>query len=359
MAKMDVLLTPGFAHVSSYIFNLLDTPSLCKCKLTCKEWKNFIETQKFYWQRVNHTIINKMMEESFEYVGYVGSKEWLQLLRKLEQSSLYEDTQMLGEILIEFHAVGKSISRDWNPLTICVKLGQFEQVKFLLEHLEDKNPVIDRSKQTVVHLAVAFGHLEIVELLTKFSRVDIKDDNGNTPMHVAALKNQVEISAYLKTNYQTTNITNDSGFTPLHYAAESGHTEVVKILYESQCNPRNVWGNTPLHYAASEGHLEVVSFFLEHLENIHPTNHLGDTPLHNAARDGHFEVVECFLKKSKANPSNSYGITPLHKACIKGHFDIAKLIYNAMGKKLSDNFWNNQISYTEDYKKELENKLNS
>ena len=114
-----------------------------------------------------------------------------------------------------------------------------------------------------------------------------------------------------------------------------------------------------MHYAASEGHLEVVLFFLEHLDDIHPTNHLGDTPLHNAARDGHFEVVECFLRKSKANPSNSYGITPLHKACIKGHFHIAKLIFNAIGRKFPDDFWNNQITYTEDYKKELENKLNS
>ena len=103
-------------------------------------------------------------------------------------------------------------------------------------------------------------------------------------------------------------------------------------------------------------YLEVVSFFLEHLDNIHPTNHLGDTPLHNAARDGHLEVVKCFLLKSKAN---SYGITPLHKACIKGHFDIAKLIFNAIGRKLPDNFWNNQITVTEEFKRELENKLNS
>ena len=350
MAKMDVLLTPGFAHISSYIFNLLDTPSLCKCKLTCKSWKNFIETQKFYWQRVNQTIISKIT---------IGTEEWFQLIMKLEQSSLYEDIHVLAEILIQFHSVDTMISKTWTPLISCVYRGNFEHVKYLLKHLEDKNPVIDYKNQTILHFAVAFGQLEIVDLLAKFSRIDIKDNNGNTPLHVAALKNQVEISAYLKTKYQTTNVTNDSGFTPLHYAAENGHTEVVKILYESQCNPRNVWGNTPLHYAASEGRLEVVSFFLEHLENIHPTNHLGDTPLHNAARDGHFEVVECFLRKSKANPSNSYGITPLHKACIKGHGHIAKLIFNAIDRKFPDDFWNNQITYTEDYKKELENKLKS
>ena len=353
---MDLLLTPGFAHISSYIFSLLDTPSLCKCKLTCKSWKNFIETQKFYYQRVNQTIISKIR---------LDSEEWLTLFRKLDQSSLYEDLRMLADILIEFYSVEKVIEDIWKlshsltPLTISVKYGHFEHVQFLLDHLEDKNPVIDHNRQTVLHLAVALGRLEIVDLMAKFSRIDIKDNCGNTPLHVAALNNRAEVSAYLKTRYQTTNITNVSGFTPLHYAAENGHTEIVKIIYENQCNPGNLWGNTPLHYAANEGHLEVVTFFLEHLENIHPTNHLGDTPLHNAARDGHLEVVKCFLLKSKANPSNSYGITPLHKACIKGHFDIAKLIFNAIGRKLPDNFWNNQITVTEEFKRELENKLNS
>ena len=165
---MDVLLTPGFAHISSYIFSLLDTPSLCKCKLTCKSWKNFIETQKFYFQRVNRTIISKIR---------LDSEEWLTLFRKLDQSSLYEDLRMLAEILIEFYSVEKVIEDIWKlshsltPLTISVKYGHFEHVQFLLDHLEDKNPVIDHNRQTVLHLAVALGRLEIVDLVAKFSRI--------------------------------------------------------------------------------------------------------------------------------------------------------------------------------------------
>ena len=250
----------------------------------------------------------------------------------------------------------------YNPLLLAASEGNAEAVDILLK-LHADIFVIDKEDRTVLYWAAMQNHKNVIDVLLKDSRssqlLQASDRFDNTPLHVAALNNRAEVSAYLKTRYQTTNITNVSGFTPLHYAAENGHTEIVKIIYENQCNPGNLWGNTPLHYASNEGHLEVVSFFLEHLDNIHPTNHLGDTPLHNAARDGHLEVVKCFLLKSKANPSNSYGITPLHKACIKGHFDIAKLIFNAIGRKLPDNFWNNQITVTEEFKRELENKLNS
>ena len=163
---MDVLLTPGFAHISSYIFSLLDTPSLCKCKLTCKSWKNFIVTQKFYFQIVNQTIVSKIR---------LDSEEWLTLFRKLDQSSLYENTQMLAEILIEFYSVEKviaNLSHSLTPLTICVKYGHFEHVQFLLDHLEDKNPVIDHNRQTVLHLAVALGRLEIVDLMAQVAKLE-------------------------------------------------------------------------------------------------------------------------------------------------------------------------------------------
>ena len=158
----------------------------------------------------------------------------------------------------------------WTPLTVCAKLGYYEHVKLILNFIQPE--------KSALHLAVSEGHLEIVKLLAQNCHLEnMRTENGNTLLHAAALKNQVQISKFLKSqNPNLPKIPNISGFTPLHYAAENGHLEVVKVLLENQENPGNMWGNTPLHYAATEGHTEVVEYLLGHLVEIYPTNHLGD-----------------------------------------------------------------------------------
>ena len=61
-------------------------------------------------------------------------------------------------------------------------------------------------------------------------------------------------------------IKDEEGDTPLHYAALEGHLDIVKLLLEHGADPnvKDGFGETPLHFAALEGHLDVAKLLLEH-----------------------------------------------------------------------------------------------
>ena len=102
--KFEVFLTPGFAHISAYIFNLLDNHSLCQSKLTCKSWKTFLETQKFYWQRINQKLIGKIT---------INSSEWQKVVLQLSDSNAsYQETRLLAEMLLEFCAMRTTLRQN-------------------------------------------------------------------------------------------------------------------------------------------------------------------------------------------------------------------------------------------------------
>ena len=53
--------------------------------------------------------------------------------------------------------------------------------------------------------------------------------------------------------------------TPLHLAAENNHLEVCKLIkYLEDKSPRDYRGNTPLHLAAKEGHSDVYKLLYDH-----------------------------------------------------------------------------------------------
>lgn len=56
--------------------------------------------------------------------------------------------------------------------------------------------------------------------------------NGYTPLHIAAKKNQMEIATTLLQYGAETNILTKQGVTPLHLASQEGHSEMAALLLE-------------------------------------------------------------------------------------------------------------------------------
>lgn len=55
------------------------------------------------------------------------------------------------------------------------------------------------------------------------------DDYGNTPLHWAAEKNQVESVKFLLSKGANPNLRNSSMMAPLHIAVQNLHNEVMKV----------------------------------------------------------------------------------------------------------------------------------
>lgn len=82
--------------------------------------------------------------------------------------------------------------------------------------------------------------LSLVLIHRKLSQVSVSNStsmfcvfqNGYTPLHIAAKKNQMEIATTLLQYGAETNILTKQGVTPLHLASQDGHDDMVALLLE-------------------------------------------------------------------------------------------------------------------------------
>ena len=85
-----------------------------------------------------------------------------------------------------------------------------EILKLFLEAREDKNPVVDiRSdgdEGSVLHVAAAFGHLNIIVYykdVLQFSDINPKNNNGQTPLSYAISQGHQNVAEYyIKNGYK-------------------------------------------------------------------------------------------------------------------------------------------------------------
>ena len=94
------------------------------------------------------------------------------------------------------------------------------------------------------------------------------------------------------------------GRTPLFFAAARGLEDFVDLLirHEAQIDAVDKFGNSPIYYAAIGDHVGVVEILLEGGANVNLQNRRGMTPLMMAASDGHLATVQALID-AKADPS--------------------------------------------------------
>uniref|UniRef100_A0A3B4FRS0 Uncharacterized protein n=1 Tax=Pundamilia nyererei TaxID=303518 RepID=A0A3B4FRS0_9CICH len=75
---------------------------------------------------------------------------------------------------------------------------------------------------------VVYNRIVLSQL--QLSRVSCTNQNGYTPLHIAAKKNQMEIATVLLRYGAETNILTKQGVTPLHLASQEGHADMAALL---------------------------------------------------------------------------------------------------------------------------------
>ena len=70
-------------------------------------------------------------------------------------------------------------------------------------------------------------------------------------------------------------------------------------------------GETPLHLAAAAGRTLAVQRLLEHGARVDPPSHHGYTPLHMAAQHGHLATAELLLQALTLSPISNPNPSPL------------------------------------------------
>ena len=205
----------------------------------------------------------------------------------------------------------------------------------------------DEFGRTALHWAVALKDLESVKTLLHDprSKCQLRDKDGRTPLHDAAIHGWYEGISTLLPKYEVDDtspelpgigIKDKGGRTALHWSTEYGHLRIVEELAN-----KDAWkatdrdGNTALHRAAQRGHKEIVEILLKKLaDNEEPKNDSQKTPFQVAAENEQEEIAWLYFQEPKLQPQ---------------HESIALSLvqhYRNLNKKNKLFFWATKAGYT-------------
>ena len=149
--------------------------------------------------------------------------------------------------------------------------------------------------------AILAGNIEVVQgLIAAGADVDEPGDLG-TPLHVAALKDNVAIGRILLDHGARIEATSEPyEMRPLHVAASYGSPAVAAMLLErgAEVDPKELSGRTPLVLAVTFGHPEVAKALLAHGAHVDASDvKSGWTPLDLAILRGSRDLAELLLDR--------------------------------------------------------------
>nr|POE47717.1 ankyrin repeat-containing protein c6c3.08 [Quercus suber] len=182
--------------------------------------------------------------------------------------------------------------------------GQTKVVESLLNAEGSGRRLITREDEDgrqPIHWASSYNRLQIVEYLAeqKGFDIDAQDGAGWTALMMAAsLKEGDALVDFLLLTGASVDVKTNNGQTALHYASSKSNLDTVKklIAHEASARVKDRRGQLPLHRAAAVGNVPIVKVLLENRSPINATDVDGSTALHHAIAEGHGDAAVVLLK---------------------------------------------------------------
>ncbi|KAK9733606.1 hypothetical protein RND81_04G078200 [Saponaria officinalis] len=211
----------------------------------------------------NLQLVRQMMNyiEQYEPASVGG----LMLGKSVVHAAIGTDNiDILKEILEIDGELVNAFDDNQTPLSYAAFKGYLDAVQYLLDkfpHLAYKRNE-DKDGSFPIHKACSGGHVSVVKELHKTRH--LLNKKGQNILHVAAAHGKAEVVSYLlkiPELKRLINLKDDHGNTPLHLAAKGYHPRVVYILTRDprMTQLRNKDGLTPLDFA--EIHAELPPSF--------------------------------------------------------------------------------------------------
>ena len=240
---------------------------------------------------------------------------------------------------------GTSQSEKPNPLYYAALCGFPD----LAKHLSTKHPqhvnAIGGFYESPLAAALRGKHLQIAEVLLEHGgTVDVRGRAGETVLHKIILLNEETIDAvqFLLEHGADVNAQREDLSTPLHLAIIVGNLNVSRILLEhnADVNSQNDQGLAPLHLLTRHEISLIEGWDSDHAVlllrsgadvNLQAKDH--STPLHLASYNQRYEIVyELLDHGANADAENDEGRTPLQeffrvdRPAEDDHADVARVL---------------------------------
>lgn len=166
------------------------------------------------------------------------------------------------------------------------------------------------------------GELEYFEKAVLANNYSIKLSDGQTPLHIASIKNHAGVVTFLLENKASVDLQDISGATCLHEAVRYGNVEIAKILLANKANVngQDSLGKTPLLLIIpKEKQDDMYKLLIANGADINHKDMYGDSVLHIASiLNLPVSTLTLFVKAgADINIRNKKGTTPLMSAIEK------------------------------------------
>jgi ankyrin repeat protein len=197
----------------------------------------------------------------------------------------------------------------------------------------------DVKAYTGLHAAAARGDSAEVERLAKGgARVDTRDGNGRTPLHVAIFRHHGDAARKLVALGANPNALDAQRYDIVTIAAVADDVPMLKLSLELGCKSGNVtspYDGTALIAAAHLGHDEVVRTLIAAKAPLDHVNNLGWTALIESIvlGDGgkrHIATLRALVEAgANVNIADRSGATPLALAKRRGYSEMVAILEKA------------------------------
>ena len=199
-----------------------------------------------------------------------------------------------------------------------------------------KKEIRENQKQVVsgnslIYEVINGNITEVQRLLNADANLELKDQNGYTPLMHAVKQQNPQLVEMLVDFGANVNISDNLEDTPLVWASSMNNTEIVKILLEKGADPDK--GNfTPVMWSAIHGNVQMLKLFLEYRANLNSRTHEGWTALMWTAEKGNIQAMwELLRRGARVNMQNNTGQTALMFASRSGNIATVGLLLKKGG----------------------------
>lgn len=230
------------------------------------------------------------------------------------------------EFLLDHNADGNAVAHDGSTaLHLATQYGQRKVMKLLLARRVNSQ-IANGQGATGLQLAVGTESDEATVPLLVKNRVDVNIRNirtGDTALHQAVAWRRPRIILFLLDRGASIDMANEDGYTPLQLAAKLDNCEAISLLLQrcAQVEARSLSGFTALQLAAHENHWVAFDLLLIGGGDINAWSKDGETLLHEQARKATSPSIAAKLLDQGANleARTSQGYTALQCAATAGN----------------------------------------